>query len=85
MTMRVKSRRMVMSCSESFVGTHGKVCIEQPSLDELNSKVIETICPMEQAHVDEKNKDKENMFDSIQGNTRDKKSNKTIVDLTPPI
>ncbi|KAK4352944.1 hypothetical protein RND71_028462 [Anisodus tanguticus] len=36
--------------------THEKVCIEEPSLDELNSKMVKTICPMEQVHVDKKDK-----------------------------
>ncbi|MCD9561062.1 hypothetical protein HAX54_020019, partial [Datura stramonium] len=70
-------------CSDSLVCTHRKVCIEEPSLEELNPKVIETTCPMEQAHVDEKDKGKENYFGDGQDKTHDKKSNKTIVNLTP--
>lgn len=34
--------------------THGKVCIKEPSLDELNLKVVETTC---QVHVNKKDKD----------------------------
>ncbi|MCD7448053.1 hypothetical protein HAX54_037367, partial [Datura stramonium] len=49
-------------------GTYGKVCIEEPSLDTLNPKVVETTCPTDQVHVDEKDKDKdkENYFGSFQ-------------------
>lgn len=51
----------VSSCFDSLVGTHWKVNIEKPnSLDELNPKGLDTICPIEKVHVDENDKYKEN-------------------------
>ncbi|MCE5166102.1 hypothetical protein HAX54_014779, partial [Datura stramonium] len=41
------------TCSDSLVGTHEKVYIEEPSLDKDNPKEIETTCPMKQGDIDE--------------------------------
>ena len=71
------------SCFGSLVGTHANVCIEEPSLDEHNSKVVNTTCPVGQVHVHENNKGKENYFGSVQDKTHTKKFNKAIMDLTP--
>ncbi|KAK4337839.1 hypothetical protein RND71_042326 [Anisodus tanguticus] len=37
-------------------GTHEKFCSEEPSLDELSPKMVETTCLMEQVHVENKDK-----------------------------
>ncbi|MCD7455667.1 hypothetical protein HAX54_029120 [Datura stramonium] len=43
-------------------GREEKVFIEEPSLDELNLKMVETTCLMDQEHIDDKDKGKENHF-----------------------
>ncbi|MCD9640441.1 hypothetical protein HAX54_025746, partial [Datura stramonium] len=76
-------KKIQLDNDEEDQGTHGKICIEEQSLYELNAKVVKTTCSIEQVHVDQKDKCKENKFGPIQGNTHDKKSNKAVVDLTP--
>ncbi|KAH0636083.1 hypothetical protein KY285_035798 [Solanum tuberosum] len=44
--------------------------------------MVKTTYPIAQVHADEKDKGKENYFGFVQDKTRDKKSNKTDVDLT---
>ena len=70
------------SCFGSLVGTHAKVCIEEQSLDENNSKVVNTTCSFDQVLVDENNKGRENYFGAAQDKTHEKEFNKAIVDLT---
>lgn len=73
------------SCFDSLIGTHVKVCIEKPSWEELNTKVVELniTCPIEQVFVHEKDMGKKNNFGLVQDNIHNKKSNKADVDLTP--
>ncbi|KAH0712284.1 hypothetical protein KY289_008243 [Solanum tuberosum] len=72
------------SCFDSLADTHGKVCIEKSkSLDELNSKVVDTTSPIEKLYVDENDKGKKNYFGYVQGKAHNKTFNKAIVDLTP--
>ncbi|KAH0712304.1 hypothetical protein KY289_008263 [Solanum tuberosum] len=53
------------------------------SLDELNSKVVDTTSPIEKLYVDENDKGKEKYFGYVQDKAHNKTFNKAIVDLTP--
>lgn len=66
---------------DSFTNTHGNICIKKSSLNKLIPKVVQTKYLIEQVHVDEKYKGKENCFGSFQDKTRDKKIKNTVVNL----
>ncbi|KAF3640541.1 hypothetical protein FXO38_14386 [Capsicum annuum] len=85
-----EERRKVVLCEENGMpsdvkrkerrddheSTHGKIYIEKSSVDELNTKVIETTCQIEQVFVHKKDIGKEKYFGLVQDETYDKKSNK---------
>lgn len=69
---------------DALAVTHENVCIDKPSLGELNTRIFESTCPIEQVFNHKKDKGKDNYFGSIQDKIHYKKMDK-VVDLIPMI